>query len=117
MAGTAETAIVETVRDYFEGWYDGDAARSERAMHPELAKRGFVDGEVRPTDAARMVAASAAGVGRRDDPDERRLEIDVLAVHDDVATVAVRGPVYIEYLHLVRADGRWQILNALWRRP
>jgi Putative lumazine-binding len=32
-------AITETALDYIEGWYAGDAARIERALHPELAKR------------------------------------------------------------------------------
>ena len=34
-------AIEARVRDYFEGWFDGDAARMARALHPELAKRCF----------------------------------------------------------------------------
>ncbi|PYS59909.1 MAG: hypothetical protein DMF76_15225, partial [Acidobacteria bacterium] len=32
-------AITRTALDYIEGWYAGDAARMERALHPELAKR------------------------------------------------------------------------------
>src|SRR5687768_14241144 len=32
-------AIRATALDYIEGWYAGDAARMERALHPELAKR------------------------------------------------------------------------------
>ena len=32
-------AITKTALDYIEGWYAGDAARMERALHPELAKR------------------------------------------------------------------------------
>ena len=32
-------AIKKTALDYIEGWYTGDAARMERALHPELAKR------------------------------------------------------------------------------
>jgi hypothetical protein len=31
--------IKKTALDYIEGWYAGDAARMERALHPELAKR------------------------------------------------------------------------------
>ena len=112
-----EGAIVDAVLDYFEGWYDGDAARMERALHPELAKRGFVDGATRPATAAEMVAATAEGQGKRDDPAERKLEVDVLTVYDDIASVAVRSVPYIEYLHLVRMDDRWRILNTLWRRP
>jgi hypothetical protein len=32
-------AVVRAALDYFEGWFDGDAARVERALHPELARR------------------------------------------------------------------------------
>src|SRR5205807_5731149 len=35
----AARAIERTLLDYFEGWFDGDAARMKRALHPELAKR------------------------------------------------------------------------------
>jgi hypothetical protein len=34
-----EAAIKATALNYIEGWYDGDAARMESALHPELAKR------------------------------------------------------------------------------
>jgi hypothetical protein len=32
-------AVVRAALDYFEGWFDGDAARMERALHPDRAKR------------------------------------------------------------------------------
>ncbi len=38
---TAEQAVLSAVLDYFEGWFDGDAARMERALHPGLAKRSL----------------------------------------------------------------------------
>ena len=41
-AVTDRAAIEACVRDYIEGWYTGDAARMDRALHPELAKRGVL---------------------------------------------------------------------------
>src|SRR3982751_2310486 len=32
-------AIKQTALDYIEGYYDGNAERMERALHPDLAKR------------------------------------------------------------------------------
>ncbi|HEX6315687.1 MAG TPA: nuclear transport factor 2 family protein, partial [Gemmatimonadaceae bacterium] len=32
-------AIRAAALDYIEGWYEGNAERMERALHPELAKR------------------------------------------------------------------------------
>ena len=39
--GTSDenAAITKTALNYIEGWYEGDAARMESALHPELAKR------------------------------------------------------------------------------
>src|SRR6516225_441086 len=37
-----DVAIKQTALDYIEGWYEGDPARMERALHPELAKRMVV---------------------------------------------------------------------------
>ena len=34
-----DAAIKVTALNYIEGWYEGDAARMESALHPELAKR------------------------------------------------------------------------------
>ncbi|HEX5995475.1 MAG TPA: nuclear transport factor 2 family protein [Jiangellales bacterium] len=39
-------AVVGTVKDYFEGWFDGDAERMERALHPALAATAQVPGRV-----------------------------------------------------------------------
>ena len=36
---TDQEAIRGVVLDYIDGWFDGDAVRMERALHPELVKR------------------------------------------------------------------------------
>src|SRR5947207_5181543 len=106
--------IIDTVRDYFEGWYDGDATRMERALHPSLAKRAPEGESLDETSAEWMIDATARGAGKRGDPEERRLEIAVVDVYDRIATATVRGPIYHEYLHLVRMPDGWRIVNALW---
>jgi hypothetical protein len=116
----AARAIERAALDYFEGWFDGDADRMERALHPELAKRpGRVDdslGETLGTLTAReMIDSTAEGVGRTRDVADRRIEVEVVDVFGDIATAIVRSAVYYEYLHLVRVDGEWKIANALWQ--
>ncbi len=110
---TDQAAIVATALDYFEGWFDGDAERMERALHSELAKRSS---DVRTTTKERMVELTGSGEGRKEDPGgDRGIEVDVVDVHQSIATAVVRSPVYREYLHLVKSEGGWKILNALWR--
>ena len=65
-------AVVRTALDYFEGWFDGDAARIERALHPELAKRSLGQGSSDPErlatlTALQMVEATTRGEGQREE--------------------------------------------------
>ena len=118
-----ESGIVDAALDYFEGWFDGDAQRMRRALHPGLAKRpGRVDHSVAGTlgtlTAREMIERTAAGVGRTRDVPDRGMEVDVVDVHADIATAVVRSAVYHEYLHLVRTREGWKIVNTLWQwRP
>jgi len=106
-------AIVATVLDYFEGWFDGDAARMERALHRELAKRGP---QLRTVTKDEMVAATAEGEGKAKDPGPgRRIDVAVVDVHGNIASAVVDSDVYREYLHLFRTDEGWKIVNALWQ--
>jgi hypothetical protein len=110
-------AIVATALDYYEGWFEGDAGRMERALHPELAKRGIEpDGGIDTDTARTMIDATAAGVGRGRDVPERDNRVTVDHVHGDIATATITSAVYVDYVHLVRTAGRWRIVNALWAR-
>ena len=112
-AGGERAAIVSTALDYFEGWFDGDAERMDRALHPELAKRGPT---LRTTTKEQMVAWTAEGEGKTEDPGPgRRIDVTVVDVHGDIASAVVDSDVYREYLHLTRTDDGWRIVNALWQ--
>jgi Putative lumazine-binding len=109
---TERDAIVATALDYFEGWFDGDVSRMERALHPELAKRGP---ELRTVTKDQMVAWTAEGEGKANDPGPgRRIDVTVVDVSGEIASAVVDSDVYHEYLHLVRTDDGWRIVNALW---
>ena len=111
-----EAAVVAAVLDYFEGWFDGDAARMERALHPDLAKRSLEpDGwSLNETTAAWMVDATGRGVGRDRDPGDRQIDVTVVDMHADIASATVRSAVYREYVHLARTADGWKIVNTLW---
>jgi hypothetical protein len=114
---TEQDLITQTALDYFEGWYDADVARMDRALHPDLVKRAPVNDHgatLGITTKQRMLELTAEGEGKKDGAD-RRLDIEIEDVCDDIASVTVRAAVYYEYLHLVRTPIGWRIANALWR--
>ena len=111
-----EAAVVAAVLDYFDGWFDGDAARMERALHPDLAKRALEeDGRsLDETTAAWMVDATGRGVGRNRDPGDRQIDVTVEDIHATIASATVRSAVYREYVHLACTADGWKIVNTLW---
>ena len=105
-------AVVAAALDYFEGWFDGNEARMERALHPNLVKRRAGE-ELGITTKEHMLELTRGGEGRNDAAD-RTLAVEVTGLYGDIASASVRSAVYHEYLHLVRTRDGWKIANALW---
>jgi Putative lumazine-binding len=106
-------AVVAAALDYFEGWFDGDEGRMQRALHPDFVKRRAGD-ELGITTKERMLELTRRGEGKADAADAS-LDVEVADVYGDIASAIVRSAVYHEYLHLVRTRAGWKIANALWQ--
>jgi hypothetical protein len=114
-----QAEIVACALDYYEGWFDGDAARMERALHPDLVKRSLADdgSAVDTMTAQEMIEATARGLGKKRDESiggDRRIEISVDDVHGGIASVTAHSSVYVDYLQLARTRDGWKIVNVLW---
>ena len=112
--------IVATVHDYFDGWFDGDASRMERALHRDLVKRSPGQDQASTLafiTAEQMISWTGEGEGVQvaSGLADRTIEVEVLDVKDDIASVLIRSEPYHEYLHLVRTRDGWRIANALYR--
>lgn len=112
-------AIRQAALDYIEGYYEGQEARMERALHPELVKRivrsdSLSHSWVSTMGASQLVAGTRAGHGREVAAADRKTAVTILDVFHDVASVRIDAGPWIDYLHLARVDGRWVILNVLW---
>jgi len=115
-------AIVRSVKDYAEGWYNGDPNRMSRCLHADLLKRTIAPGPSpgtwqlrRPITYEGMVRQTREGGGSEIPESERRYQIDVLDVFRHVATARCVSPEYVDFLHLAKfAEGLWLIVDALW---
>lgn len=118
---TDETvAIRQTLLDYIEGFYDGDAARMESSLHPELAKRiAHPDPTSGRTHLAEMSALLLTRLTRdkasRPTPKaDQRKDITVLDIFQNATSAKIVASTWIDYLHLSKVNGRWVIVNVLW---
>ena len=110
---TDHELVRDAARDYFEGWFDGDAERMDRALHTEFVKREGAD-ELGIETKEEMVERTRLGLGKRDTG--REIDVEVVEVYGRIATAVVRSAPYREYLHLVRTADGWKIANALYAR-
>lgn len=114
-------AIRAAALDYIEGWYEGNAERMQRALHPDLAKRimerdrASGASRLQSMTAAQLVASTGRGGGSRTPAERRQKDVSILDVYENAASVKVVASDWIDYMHLARADdGRWTIVNVLW---
>jgi len=98
-----------------------------RALHPKLAKRTAwtnpKTGRTRVYEysAAKLIRDVQSGWGGRKTgakralPAERRAEVKILDRFKDMAAVRTAAAWGIDYISLAKVDGRWKIINVLWR--
>jgi hypothetical protein len=117
------TGIRQAALDYIEGWYEGNAERMERALHPDLAKR-IINQDQRGRSvlghqsAMTLVLSTRRGGGRETPPAQQRKDVRILDIFGNTSSVRVDAGSWIDYLHIAKWNGRWVIINVLWEnRP
>jgi hypothetical protein len=113
-------AIRATALDYVEGWYTADAARMERALHPDLAKR-IVNtnpqngrNSLGHQSAMTLVQSTRNGGGKNTPPAQMQKDVVILDVFQNTASVRATMSGWIDYMHMAKWNGRWVIVNVLW---
>jgi hypothetical protein len=118
-AEAEKAAIKRTALDYVEGWYEGNAERMERAVHPELAKRiarTSPEGRSRldQMGAMTLVQFTRNGGGKETPKEKQEKEVIILDVFQNTASVKAVMAGWIDYMHMAKFNGRWVIVNVLW---
>ena len=115
-------AVEEAALDYIEGWYEGNVERIERCLHPDLQKR-----EIRTLSqtsrsqfglhtASTLIEGTRLGRGKQIPIEERNIRITVFEIFKNIASVKATSKLSTEYLHIVKYNGEWKVLNVLWER-
>jgi hypothetical protein len=112
-------AIRAAALDYIEGYYEGDGARMERALHPELAKRIVRTNDqgrsmLQQMSAMSLVLGTRAGGGKDTPVAERHKDVTIFDIYQNAASAKIYASGWVDYLHLAKWNGRWVIVNVLW---
>ena len=115
-------AIRSAALDYVEGWYDGNADRMARAVHPELVKRIVVSDTATGRSVVQSMGASALvngtrhGYGKETPRERQQKDVRILDIYGNAASAKAIMTDWIDYMQLAKVDGRWVIVNVLWER-
>ncbi len=114
-------AIKKAATDYMESWYQGDVKKMTEVLHKELSKRSLQPGygdrkDLKLTSAADMISYTKNGYGKELWIKDMNIEVTVLDFRNNISSVKVITPHYYEYLHLVKSDEKWVIINALYEK-
>ena len=114
-------AVHRAVADYLEGLYDVKPEFIERSVHPELTKLGFWRNDEGEYQAAKMTYPQLHGLAARWNEDGKQVtedsprDIRVIEVNDQTAIAKLTAEWGIDYFHLAKFQGRWQIVHVLWQ--
>jgi hypothetical protein len=114
-----EAAIRATALDYIEGWYEGDADRMARALHPELAKRLVITqpegwSVLNQQGAMTLVQSTGRGGGSDTPVQQQHKDVTILDVYENAASVRIYASGWVDYLHMAKWNGEWKIVNVLF---
>jgi len=113
------TTIKQIALDYAEGFYSGDAARMERAIHPDFNK---ATPRILPqsgrttltyTTYSGLLESTRGKVGELEES-KRNITVSILDINQDLANVKLISANFCDYLQILKIDDQWKIVNVLW---
>ena len=110
------STVRETVRNYIEGYYTGDAKRMGATLHRHYLKH-MLHGNipVREKTGNQMLAEVRSQGAANLPPADRTEQISVLDIAGNIASVKLITPHWVDYMTLSKSDGEWKILSVVQR--
>ncbi|MEM6736219.1 MAG: nuclear transport factor 2 family protein [Bacteroidota bacterium] len=114
--------IRQVALDYIEAQHNVKPEQFKRAAHPRMVKRTFWTDKstgkeyLRETFTDAMVLL-AETYNKNGDmfPKDPKKEVIILDIYDKTASVKLVADDWIDYMHIVKLNGKWQLVNVLWQ--
>lgn len=115
-------AIKQVALDYIESQHNVQPEQFARAAHPRMVKRTFWSNKVTGKEYLRetftdamILLAETYNIEKDKFPENPKKEVIILDIFDKVASVKLIADDWIDYMHIVKLNGKWQLVNVLWQ--
>ena len=113
--------IKQVALDYIESQHKPNPLQMQGALHPRMVKRTFwkdkaTNKEYLREATAESIVLLAESYNKNGDkfPATPKKDVKFLDVSQKVASVKLTADDWIDYMHIVKLNGKWQIVNVLW---
>jgi len=116
---TIETkAIEKVIINYIENFFENNYEAMNKSLHPRLAKRGLnQDGTISEDFPPKKLKELMLTKPKFEVKHQNNL-VENINVFGNMAKASLKTGYprlkWIEYIHLVKQNGRWKIINVFW---
>lgn len=114
--------IRQVALDYIESQHKPNPKQMDSALHPRMVKRTFWKDKatgkdyVRETTTESMILLAESYNKNGDKfPLLPKKDVLLLDVSERTASVKLIADEWADYMHIVKLNGKWKIINVLWQ--
>jgi hypothetical protein len=107
---------------YIESQHNPDPKLMQDALHPRLVKRSVFKNKATQKDSVSeyfaenmIILAESYNIKGDKFPKNPRKEVKLLDISARAASVKLIADEWIDYMHIVKINGDWKIINVLWQ--
>jgi hypothetical protein len=115
-------AIKRAALAYIESQHNPNPVLMEGALHPRLVKRSVFKNKATQKDyvseyfTENMIILAETYNKKGDKfPANPKKELKLLDISAKTASVKLVADEWIDYMHIVKVNGEWKIINVLWQ--
>ncbi|MFK7050890.1 Putative lumazine-binding protein [Flavobacterium columnare] len=114
--------IKRVALDYIESQHNPNPIQMGNALHPRMVKRTFWKDKstgkdfLRETTTESMILiAESYNKNGNQFPKKPKKEVVFLDVSNRTASIKLIADEWIDYMHIVKLNGKWILVNVLWQ--
>jgi hypothetical protein len=113
-------AIKKVIDDYKDGTYNADIESLKGVFHEKAVMNGYLGPDLVLGDPSAFIADIGSAPSMASGGDPYQAEIESIHIEGNAASVILsetgfRGKgVLVDFFHLIKADGKWQIISKLF---
>lgn len=115
---TENIAIEKTIRNYIENFFENNFDAMNESLHPRLAKRGLNPDGTLSEDFPPEKLKELMSTKQKFEVQHQNNVVENITVYGNMASASLRTGYpktrWTEYIHLVKQEGNWKIINVFW---